>query len=250
VNSYSYSQLSAAYRCNQYFKLLYVDRLKPPQAKSDALHFGSSMHSAIEEYLTHGSNIIDSFHAYWSIEADKIEFGRYSRSEHENMAEILLTRFERKYAKKIKVHQQEVRLFGNISEGIRIEGTPDLLGDYEGVPSVIDFKTSASRYPKEKVFLGEQMPLYAHLAKQNGYNPTQVVYIIFVKGQTPGIQVLTFELKSDYIDKVLANVRQQCENLEVIRANNSWTRNTNSCLMGERKCDFFNECWKEQSSNE
>lgn len=256
-NSYSYSQLQAAYRCNTYYKLLYIDKMATVAAKSADLVFGSSFHFALEEFFTDKASLTDSFKVYWSNEAVKLEYGRYNQASLELTAEILLPRFERLYAKKIQVHQQEVRLYGFLPSSTsspsggdlvqtRLEGTPDLIGNYEGTPSVIDFKTSSYRYPKEKVFLNEQMYLYAHLAKQNGFEALQVVYIVFIKGNTPSIQVLKREITQEEMKKVLANISAQCQTLDMIREKNVWSYNSNSCLMGNRKCDFFNHCWKDK----
>ena len=66
TRSYSYSQLQAAYRCNRYFKLLYIDKLVPKVAKSGDLVFGSAIHFAIEQYFLHQADIVDSFRVYWA----------------------------------------------------------------------------------------------------------------------------------------------------------------------------------------
>ena len=247
MNSYSYSMLSAAYRCNRYFRLVYVDKLKPTAiTKSADLVYGSSIHFALENYLKDGDDPVESFKAYWAPEAANLEYGRHIQGCLESNAETLLSRFVRLHAKKFKVHQMEERLYGTIREGstVRLEGTPDLLGEYEGTPSVVDFKTSGYRYPKEKIFLNEQMFLYAHLARQAGYNVKQLVYYVFIKGNTPSIQTLALPLEDDYLKKVLANIEIQCDNLDKLRESGQWSYNSNSCQMGERKCDYFEHCWK------
>jgi len=202
MNSYSYSQLQAAYRCNRYFKLLYVDKLKPTiTSKSADLVFGSAVHFSLENYLKDGDDPVESFKAYWTPETPNLEYGRHNQACLESNAEALLPRFVRLHAKKFTVHQTEERLFGTLREGskVRLEGTPDLLGDYEGIPSVVDFKTAGYRYPKEKIFLNEQMFLYAHLARQQGYPVKQLVHIVFIKGNTPSIQTLTLEIEETHL---------------------------------------------------
>lgn len=249
--------LSAAYRCNRLYKYLYVDKLKGDEGPNDALVFGSAIHFALEEYFSEGINPVEAFRTYWDSEAPKIEFGRYGRTQLEDNAKVLLERFVKSHAKKISVYNQELRLFGTLhpNEGstslpIRVEGTPDLLGDFEGVPSVVDFKTAAYRYDKTKIQINEQMMLYAHLAKQNGYVAKQVVYIVFIKGNTPSIQTLTREIKDDEMDKVLENIRIQCEHLDRAQLENKFSYNSQSCQVGSRKCDFFERCWGKGEKNE
>lgn len=241
--SFSNSMLSAAYRCGQYFKLLYVDKLKPTKTQKSAdLVFGSSVHFAIEEHYE-GSNILDAFHMYWDTEAPNLEYGRYKREELERIAEILLERFVRLHAKNIVIKEQEQRLYTKIDD-ISLEGTPDVLGEYKGVPSIIDFKTSGYRYPKEKITIDPQMQLYHYLAKANGFTAEQLVYIVFIKAKEPSIQVLTSPVNNELIDKTMMNVVKQCKDIEMKLENNIWTYNTQSCMIGGRKCDYFEKCWE------
>lgn len=245
--SYSNSMLSAAYRCQKYYKLLYVDKLTQEGKHSADLQFGTSMHFAIENYLVHKSDPVESFKMSWEPAAHELEYGRMGREALEINADILLPRFERLHAKKIKVEQIEQRLFGTLKGSmgdIKVEGTPDVLGQYEGVPSVIDFKTSGFRYPKEKVYLAEQMYLYAHLAAQNGFKTEQVVFMVLIKGTTPSIQVLTRKITQGEIDRVISNIYIQCQALNKAEVSDLWSRNTNSCIMGERKCGFYQQCWE------
>lgn len=247
--SYSNSMLQAAYRCQKYYKYLYVDKLIPEGKHSSDLAFGSAMHFAIEQSLVHKADIIESFKLYWEPIADGLEYGRLGREALEVNAEILLPRFERLHAKKIKVEQIEKRLYGKIQRGqdgntCSVEGTPDVLGDYENLPSIIDFKTSSFRYPKEKIYLAEQMYLYAHLAAQNGFTAAQVVFIVFIKGTTPSIQTLTRRIDIQELNNVVDNIALQCQALDIAELNNAWSKNTNSCIQGERVCTFFSKCWK------
>lgn len=256
MDSYNYSSLQAAYRCNQYFKYLYVDKLKPVSQPDADLTFGSAMHFAMEQFFVEKLPLIDSFKIYWTSEASKVKYGRNDQETLESNAEILLERFERLHAKKIKIHEAERRLYGTLrglnssDPGIKVEGTPDLLGDFGGLRSVIDFKTAAYRYPKEKIRLNEQMYLYAHLAAQNGYEAEQIVYLVFIKGKTPSIQTLTRKIDKAEMQKVLDNVYLQCENLNKLQESGKYSYNSNSCQQGERKCPFFDKCWKKETEDE
>lgn len=246
--SYSYSQLQAAYRCQTYYKLLYVDKLIPTVPKNADLMFGSAVHFALEQYLTSSADIKEAFHIYWDRECEKLSYGRFKQGELETQADILLTRFVNLHAKKIKVKQLEQRLYGTLhgdsNSLIKVEGTPDLIGEYSGKLSIIDFKTAGYRYPNEKIFLNEQMYLYSHLARQNKFDIEQIVYIIFIKGSVPSIQTLVRPLDIVELDKVLVNIKAQCLQLDNLHKTNQWSYNSNSCKMGARQCDFFEQCWK------
>lgn len=240
--SYSYSALSAAYRCNRYYKYLYVDKLVQPGLPSADMAFGSAVHFAMEE-LFEGKDPLQAFHVYWDQGKTKLKYGRFQADRLEVIAEILLPRFQKLHAKKFVPYQSEIRLYGELN-GIKLEGTPDMLGLYEGVESVIDFKTAAYRYPPEKVVLNEQMILYAYLAQTVAHYPVkQVVYKVFTKERDPTIQTLVQELTPELLANTLANITVQCKNLDHLRETNQWSQNRNSCLMGEVRCAFFDTCW-------
>ena len=246
MSSYSYSQLQAAYKCNRYYKLLYIDKLDPGGQESADLVFGSSFHHALEEYLLHGNDPIEAFHIYWDTEKDKVNYGRYNKLHLEEVAAILLDRFVRLHAKKITVTSMEQRLYGTYGVGtntVKLEGTPDVVGLYKDIPSIIDFKTAAYRYDKDLITVNPQMYLYAHLAQQNGFKVEQVVYQVFIKSKEPSIQVLTAPIKYDEMNKMLDNVMIQCKELDKKKESGEWSYNPASCIQGQRKCEFFDHCW-------
>lgn len=210
--------------------------------------FGSAIHLGIESFLT-GDDGKEDFITYWDIEKTKDNrYSRYGWSELRAQGLILLSKFSTRYAKRIKIHQMEQRLYGEYKD-IKLEGTPDVVGDFDGVPSIIDFKTSGANYHKEKIRTAEQLYLYSYLAKKHlNYEVKQIVYIVLVKGNTPSIQTaLVRELNQEESNRVLEDIYTDCKQLELMQVKKTFTRNLNSCIFGEKgECDFFRTCFPKE----
>lgn len=243
--SYNYSSLVSAYQCQQLYKYLYLDKIKPEVEQSGDMAFGSAIHFALEQHLRDGDDIVNSFEVYWNGEVkNNLKYGRYKHEELREMGIVLLERFKRLHAKKIKPIQLETRLYGEL-KGESVEGTPDCIGEFEGIKSIIDFKTSGVRYHKDKAQISEQMTLYNHL-----YNPDEIlqyVYIVFIKGQTPSIQIVKYTPCLTEFTKMLENIETQINQLEILQGANNpvlYSRNTSQCIRGEIMCPFFDKCWR------
>lgn len=254
MDSFSYSTIQAAYKCHKYYKLLYVDKLQSPEPPSGDLLFGSAMHAGIQAYLE-GSDGVQTFNTFWDSEKEKENaYGRNDWEQLKTQGGILLTRFERLHLKKFNPYKTEERIYstlgpelGNgaaISSGgvdrLHIEGTPDCVGEFNGAPSIIDFKTSGYRYTNERLLVNEQMPLYAYMAgREWGYEAVQYVYLVMIKGNDPSIQTLTMERDKKRDQATLDNIYKVCKEIDALT---EYTENRASCIMGAFKCPFFSTC--------
>lgn len=244
MTSHSYSHISTAYRCGQLYKYLVIDNLKTDQPESGDMKFGTAIHLAIESILTNPkADYMGLFELFWDLErGHNNKYGRYTWDDLREQGHTLLARFERLHAKKFKAFKMEERLYGRIGN-IEVEGTPDFIGDYEGKKSLIDFKTSGSRYNKDKIKVSEQLYLYTELARQAfGFIPEQVVYVVFVKGSNPSIQCISEDFNQTRSTRILQNLEKQGLEIEQKIKNNSFTRNYGACIMGEMKCQYFDKC--------
>jgi hypothetical protein len=197
------------------------------------------MHSALQAMLE-GEDAEDVYKTFWDSEKDKSnEYSRYNWEALNAMGPILLARFARLHRKKIKVFKMEERIYSSLGD-VTLEGTPDVLGWFEDKPSVIDFKTAAYRYPKEKLICNEQMPLYAYMAeKEYGFKAEQYVYIVLIKGNEPSIQIISHPLIKEAQKDTLANISFFCKELD---KREQYPQNRSNCLMGTKRCDYFEVC--------
>lgn len=251
MRSHSYSQLSTAWRCGQLYKYLFVDKLKSNEPESGDMKFGTAIHLGVEGILTGQLDWLETFTLFWDLEkAKNNKYGRFNWSELKDQGLRLLERFERLHKKKFKVLEMEQRLYGRIDD-IEIEGTPDFLGMYDDVPTVVDFKTSGSRYDKEKIKTSEQLYLYAYLAKQTRqFYAKQTAYVVFIKGPNPSIQCLVESLHEVRTAEILTNIKQQAKDIEFKIDNNTFTRNYANCTGFGNKCSFYGHCYANVETKE
>lgn len=245
MTSFSYSQLSTALSCQQLYTYLYIDKLKVEEKESLALHFGTALHSALNALLE-GSDGNAAFTAYWDSVANMdFESGRHNHANLSDMGHIFIDRFQKLHLKNYKLLHGETRLFGSSPTGIQLEGTPDAIAEYKGKLSLIDFKTSSSRYQDGRVEASDQLRLYAYLAQQHyGIKIEQLVYVVFIKQKEPSIQVLVQDLNQDELIIRIFNIEVQCSQLQAA-LKMQVAKNHNACFNYGRRCQYFNLCHPE-----
>lgn len=236
------SKLADFRTCPRLYKLKHIDKVPQPVLPSGDLEFGTAMHLSLNTMLSGGAGL-SIFSTYWESIKDKpIQYGRFDWAQHKDIAERLLTRFEKLHKKHFEPVSMEERISMRVGEH-RIEGTPDFVGKYRGVPSIVDFKTSGSKYDKRKIYCDEQMPLYAELAKRvHGFEAKQLVYVVFIKGEV-SIQTLTRELTGTERTSIVQNVVETCDDLAARKA---WPRNPDGCLK-YGGCPYFKHCYGDVS---
>ncbi len=245
MNSWSYSHYSAAMRCLRYYQHSIVLGTPTTEPESPDLAFGSALHSALNATL-HGEDGERVFELYWKSYYDKpLAYDRFDWNYLYGLGLSFISKWTRTYASKYKVVQTEQRLFATY-KGIKLEGTPDFVGLYEDIPSVRDFKTSAYNYSKDKTAIALQLYLYAYLSIQNGVlSPKTLGYDVFTKSTGVVQKPITWDFKHEDMIKALDNMVSY---VELLRKQEGYPQNYNSCLMGKNRCQFFEECHGKKNS--
>jgi len=239
--SFSYSEYSAAMRCLRLYKQVYLDGHKGTSDNNPNLLFGSAMHEALNTMLKSGpEQAYAVFDLSWGLyEESQFDWGRWKWADLKSMGVGFLDKFAKFYHPKMSLISGEKRLYGAY-KGIKLEGTPDAVVAYEGMNTLVDFKTSAWNYDKDKATVSLQLYLYAVLCEQNGIQVDRVMYLPFIKGtgsiQTPIIEAVSQEKCNNMLDDMV-------EYIMLLRMNTSFPRNPNSCIIGAQKCEHFNSCW-------
>jgi hypothetical protein len=160
--------------------------------KSSALEFGTAMHSAIEAAFD-GDDPIALFTMYWdSLKGVEMQYYQHSWEDLRDLAvNKFIPNFVSRHRKKFgKVITREQKLSMPFLGDHTLEGTMDLLSEYEGVVTLTDWKTSTAPYKQSKIEKNPQMYIYAALAKANNLPvPEQLQYKVFVK-TTGNIQTI------------------------------------------------------------
>lgn len=231
---FRYSSITTAHKCLKRYDLEYNKGIRA-EGRNENLEFGTAMHLALSTYMENRdtNEAKDAFEMYWKTTSD-LTFTRFT---HEQLSDKFQTMFEkwvRLHSKKYEPKYVEKHLEFSVT-GYKFQGTPDFVGEYEGVPSIVDFKTSASVYDKRKIIVNEQMPLYAHAVKQVlDYDVKQLVYVVFVK-YDDRIQVVKKDITQKEIDSVVDNMAAMCRDLS---SRIEYPKNPDSCLF----CPHFSRC--------
>lgn len=194
-----YSQIDTYLQCKRKYKSKYIDNLQE-QGNSSALAFGSALHLALKTQFE-GEDPYSIFNMYWdSLKSGTLEYDRHSHQDLKELAtEKFLPNFIRLHYKKFKNVKLEQTLEMPVLGSHSLQGTFDLLGEYEGIPTLVDWKTSAREYPLAKVYRNLQMYIYAALCKHNyGTLPEQIMYKVFIKNEGR-IQTLKLKLTEDLL---------------------------------------------------
>ena len=183
----SHSRVNKYETCPEQYRLYYVENLRPRLASAN-LVFGSIIHQSLAVLFADQKEPIEHFIDSWGWLKD-IELG-YSRTDTweklKTIGEKLLTSFLKTEAGKISNIQGVEKPFEISITGIDVPlvGVIDLVGDIQGVSTVVDFKTSSSSYGDYEVMLSDQLTAY-----QIAY-PTakQLAFCVLTKTKEPRIE--------------------------------------------------------------
>lgn len=234
---FRYSAINTYYRCPKRFEYEYIQGIRE-EGRNENLEFGTAMHLALSSYLENKDEEASrqAFNMYWDTCAD-LTFTRHSHADLREKFDIMFSKWLRLHSKKYEPKFIEQGIEFTVGNH-KFQGTPDFVGLYEGVPSIVDFKTSANTYDKRKIISNNQMELYAHAVKQaSGYDVKQLVYVCFIK-YDDRIQVL----KRDLPQLDLSNIENTCAEIDdKIRTSKPFIQNREGCLY----CPHFEKrCFK------
>jgi hypothetical protein len=233
------SKLEAFRKCFYYGKLKHIDQVLSEEAGLDT-EFGQAMHLGINDILL-GGNGQDIFDMYFaSAKGKPLKRYKYGWEALNEMAPVFFRKFVKLHAKKFRPFLMEDRLFGTLDDEL-LEGTPDFLGHYEEIPSIVDFKTSAQKYLKEALEAHHQPPFYAYLSQQQyDFTPEQKVLYVFVKDRNdPSIQVLKDTLTSTKVSSTMVNVKAE---IRLYKDRSEYPKNYSACVKGPIVCSAFHLC--------
>jgi len=243
MTSWSYSMYSTAIQCLQKYKLIYIDQVVPEAPLSGDLAFGSALHSSLNSIIK-GEDGEQIFEIYWdSYQGKELEYGRFKWKELREIGLNFCSKFSRLHASKYKMEMAEKRLYSEY-KGVKLEGTPDFLGSYNGRISLRDFKTSGYNYAKEKAHVALQLNLYAYLSLSTGETKSidTLGYTVFNKG-SGSIQDLTWDFDEAIMYSMLDDLVAYCATFD---NRQSFPKNPNACVQGTMKCPFFEQCWSKK----
>lgn len=238
---FSFSVITDYLTCPRYFKLKHIDKVLPYESSLDA-ECGTALHLGINDILSGEGDGIEVSLMYWdSLKHADLKRFSFGPEELRNCLEVWLRKFTKNHAKHFRPVMMEERQYGQIG-GHGFQGTPDFVGYYKDTPCVFDWKTTTARYDKRKVLVDEQMMGYVKLVRDTlGFEAKIIGYLPFVKHrEDPSIQNPSIKQLTEYcISDTVVNMKAQ---MSAIQADESFYKNTRSCVRGTIICPAFEKC--------
>lgn len=228
---YSFSKLQDFQKCPNCFHAKHVLGYEDPQ-KSIDMEWGTVMHKVIEDYLLEDVDPVPAFTLQWSllVNSTPLSRGRYSPEELSIIANTILKKFKAKRKNFGTDMMLETELKFTVS-GVDFKGKVDYMGMYNDEPTLLDFKTTATRYDITSAQLSNQLALYAYGAKDVlDYHPKLVAFFPMVKSTESIQNLVTANVTNSWLTKRLDEVMMCVEMVEYAIAKNRWPSNRANCF--------------------
>ena len=238
----SQSMLNAVQSCERKFKYCFVDKLQP-EMPSGAMEFGTALHTAISSVLDGEGDPLEIFQMHWdSVKDTEMQYYRNDWEAYNRLGPVYLERFKKLHAKNYELMYAEERISATFNDTV-FEGTPDFVGKYKGLVSLLDFKTASKPYEKLKLITSTQLHLYAWLAMEKyGIQIEQIGYVVFVSHPEPRIQVLTEKLDYKKMEDILLASSKWARRINSIHNGAEAVMNVSACG-APYECSFIKQCW-------
>lgn len=183
----SHSRLAKYLLCPEQYRLYYVENLRP-RLPSASLVFGQAVHEALARLFQTGENPVAGFIELWTGAKDA-ELSYPKRDSWETLRAsgdaLLETFIEEELPKISSVESSEKPFTLDVSTlELPFVGVVDLVADVEGRRTVVDFKTSGSRYAGHEARMSDQLAAY-RLAEPEA---ERAALCVLVKTKTPRIE--------------------------------------------------------------
>jgi len=187
---FSYTQIAQYLRCPRSYRYRYLDGWRESESKA-AMIFGRCFEKALESYFC-GGDCGATLHREWGAFRDTpFEFKKgetWDRLVHQGMH--LLERFAQDNRIHIPQPQQnlQIKQVRELPNSNQFVAYIDAIGELDGQRCLMDWKTTASRYPEEPAGLLSLDPQLICYSWMTGI--PDVAFVVFVRKNQPEIQYL------------------------------------------------------------
>ena len=187
---YSHTQISQFVRCPRSYRYQYLDGWQEKETRA-AMAFGRSFEKALGAYFLRedpGAVLFKEWSAYRDAPFEYKKGDSWDRLVHQGVH--LLERFAQDDRVRIPCPKKDlqVKLVRSLEGNNEFVSYIDALGELDGTPCIIDWKTTASRYPEEPeglLALDPQLICYSWIS-----GIPEVAVVVFVRKNQPEIQYL------------------------------------------------------------
>jgi hypothetical protein len=195
--TYSYTQLASYLRCPRSYRYRYLDGWREKETRA-ALAFGRCFEKALAAYFC-GEDCGETLFKQWSAFRDApfaYKKGEtWDRMVHQGVH--LLQRFAQGDRINIANPKQDLqlRVIRQLPNGNEFISYVDAIGELDGTRYLIDWKTTASRYPESPAGLLSLDPQLVCYSWATGVS--DVALVVFVRKHQPEIQYLKTSISEE-----------------------------------------------------
>jgi hypothetical protein len=194
---YSYTQISQYLRCPRSYRHRYLDGWREKESRA-AVAFGRCFENALCAYFRGqdcGAALFQEWGFYRDAPFDYKKGDSWDRIVHQGMH--LLQRFAQDDRVRIPNPTQDLqtKLLLRLPRGAEFVAYIDAIGEIDGKRCLIDWKTTASRYPEGPeglLSLDPQLICYSWIS-----GISDVAFVVFVRKQVPEIQYLKTSISDE-----------------------------------------------------
>ncbi len=187
---YSYTQISQYLRCPRSYRYRYLDGWQEKETRA-AMAFGRCFERALAAYFCREDCTSVLFKEWGAFRDTPFEYKKgesWDRLIHRGVH--LLERFAQDNRVQVRRPEQELqlRMIRRLPDGNEFVAYIDALGELDGTPCLIDWKTTTSRYPEGPeglLSLDPQMVCYSWIS-----GIRDVALVVFIRKSLPEIQYL------------------------------------------------------------
>lgn len=194
---FSYTQISNYLRCPRSYRLRYLDGWQERETRAGMV-FGRCFERALGALFCGEDpevRLFREWEMYRNVEFIYRKGDSWDRLLHQGIH--LIQRFAQQDRIRIRNPRQnlQVKLTRNLTGGHEFVSYLDAIGTLDGIPCIIDWKTTTSRYsdtPEEVLSLDPQLTSYSWAT-----GIPEVALVVFVRKHAPEIQYLTASISEE-----------------------------------------------------
>jgi CRISPR/Cas system-associated exonuclease Cas4 (RecB family) len=202
VTTYSYSQISHYLTCPRRYRHRYLDGWQEKEQRATML-FGRAFEQALAALFRHedpGAVLFEQWNAYKSLDLVYTAHDTWDSMLEQGIH--LLIRFVqdgRVHISRPKT-QQQVQFTRTLNSGAGFVSYVDAIGELDGTPCVLEWKTSSARYPEEPLGITGLDPQLICYSWMTGIDA--VAQVVFVRKRQVEVQylqaVITEEQRNEF----------------------------------------------------
>ena len=209
---YSYTQISQYLRCPRQYRYRYMDGWQEKDTRASMI-FGRCFEKALGAYFRNEDSVATLFEEWSAYQDAALEYGKtdcWDKMLHQGTHLLHLFVQENRVRVSRPLQDLQMKIIRSLPNANEFIAYVDAIGEIDGRPYLIDWKTTTSRYADEPEGLWALDPQLICYSWMSGIR--DVAMVVFVRKKLPEIQYLkttiTEEQQKEYSHLVESTVSQ------------------------------------------